>query len=197
MTGAVIVVRHGATAWSGQRYAGRSDPWLSSEGQAQARALATDLAVTLEGRMHLVTSPSRRARQTARAIARSTGASMSIDGRWVEADFGIAEGRTFAELEGLAPSIAASIADGEVAIDWPGGETSDALRTRVAAALADSRAFAESTASTVVVVAHAGPIRLAMALAEGREPRCVALLAPAAWTRLRWEPASGVLPSDP
>lgn len=197
MTAAVILVRHGATAWSGQRYAGRSDPWLSPDGQVQARALAKDLAVTLEGWIHLVTSPSRRARQTARAIARSTGASLSIDGRWMETDFGIAEGRTFTELERLAPDIAASIADGEVAIDWPGGESADALRTRVADALADVRAIAESTASTVVVVAHAGPIRAAIALAEGRDPRSVALLTPAAWSRLRWEPASGVLPSDP
>ncbi|MGK2852315.1 MAG: histidine phosphatase family protein [Candidatus Limnocylindrales bacterium] len=196
MTGAVILVRHGATAWSGQRYAGRSDPWLSPEGRAQVQALATDVARTVSRPLHIVTSPSRRARQTARAIARSTGASLSIDSRWMEADFGIAEGWTFAELERLAPDIAASIVDGEVAIDWPGGESAAALLTRVAAALADARAFAESTASTVVVVAHAGPIRSATALAEGRESRSVALLATAACTRLRWEPASSVLPSD-
>lgn len=197
MTGDVILVRHGATAWSGRRYAGRSDPWLSPEGQAQVRALATDLAGTLAGQIQIVTSPSRRARQTARAIVRSIGATLSIDGRWREADFGIAEGRTFPELERLAPDIAARLAAGEVDIDWPGGGSAAALRTRVAAALADARALANGTASTVVVVAHAGPIRLAIALEEGRDPRSVPLLGTAAWTRLHRGGASGVLPSDP
>jgi len=194
--GAVILVRHGATAWSGRRYAGRSDPWLTADGQAQAWALATDLAGTLAGRIHIVTSPSRRARQTARAIARSTGAPLSMDGRWSESDFGWAEGRTFVELEAREPAIAARLAVGEVDIDWPGGGSAEALRTRVALALADARRMADGGV-TVIVVAHAGPIRVATAMAEAHDPRTVPLLATGAWHRLRWEPASGVLPSDP
>ena len=198
MTGAVILVRHGATAWTGRRYAGRRDPWLTPEGRAQVTDLAVDLARAVPGPLRIVSSPLRRTRQTALAIATASGSVRpTLDARWMEADFGSAEGRTFAELERLAPDVAASLAAGEVVIDWPEGESAAALLARVAAALAEARAIAEATGSTLVVVAHAGPIRVATALAEGHDPRTVPLPATGAWHRLRWEPASGVLPSDP
>lgn len=198
MTGAVILVRHGATAWTGRRYAGRRDPWLSPEGRAQVTDLAVDLARAVSGPLRIVSSPLRRTRQTALAIATTTGSARpTLDARWMEADFGIAEGRTFAEIERLAPDVAARIAAGEVAIDWPRGESAQALADRVEAALADVRAVTEATGSILVVVAHAGPIRVATALAEAQDPGRVPLLAPAGWHRLRWGRAPGVLPSDP
>lgn len=198
MTQDVILVRHGVTAWTGRRYAGRRDPWLSAEGHAQAAILACDLARAVDGPFRIVSSPLRRARQTASAIARATGSTRPmLDVRWMEADFGIAEGRTFPELERLAPALAARVAAGEVDIDWPGGESAQALADRVSAVLMDARGLAEHTGATVVVVAHAGPIRLATALAEAQDPRSVPLLAAAGWHRLRWDPASGVLPSAP
>lgn len=198
MTPTVVLVRHGATAWTGRRYAGRRDPWLSPEGHAQVAALAVDLARAMPGPLRLVSSPLRRARQTASAIAAVTGSARpALDARWSEADFGTAEGRTFAELERLAPPLAARIAAGEIDIDWPGGESARALADRVSAALTDARALAERTGATVVVVAHAGPIRIATALAHGQHPRSVPLLGAGGWLRLRWDGASGVLPSDP
>lgn len=198
MTGAIILVRHGATAWTGRRYAGHRDPWLSPEGRAQAAALAIELAGAMPGPLRLVSSPLRRARQTAFAIAEATGSARpTMDARWMEADFGSAEGRTFAGLERRAPKLAARIAAGEVGIDWPGGESAQSLTDRVSAALSDARALAERTGTTVVVIAHAGPIRAATALAEAQDPRTVPLLAPAGWRLLRWDRVSGVLPSDP
>lgn len=198
MTGAVILVRHGATAWTGRRYAGRRDPWLTPEGRAQVTDLAVDLARAVPGPLRIVSSPLRRTRQTALAIATASGSVRpTLDARWMEADFGVAEGRTFAEIERLAPVLAAQLAAGEVSIDWPGGESARALADRVEAALADVRALAEHTGVTVVVVAHAGPIRVATALAEAQASGTVPLLAPAHWHRLRWVPESGVLPSDP
>lgn len=198
MTPTVVLVRHGATAWTGRRYAGRRDPWLSAQGHAQVATLASDLASAVDGPFRIVSSPLRRARQTASAIARATGsASPSQNDRWREADFGIAEGRTFVELERLAPALAARIAAGEVDIDWPGGESARALADRVEAALRDARALAEHTGATVVVIAHAGPIRLATALAEAQDRASVPILAAGGWHRLRWVPESGVLPSAP
>lgn len=194
----VVLVRHGTTAWTGRRYAGRRDPWLSPQGLVEAAGLAADLARAMPGRFRLVSSPLRRARQTASAIARATGSAPAmLDARWREADFGIAEGRTFAELERLAPATAVRLAAGDVDIDWPGGESTQALVDRVEAALGDARTLTEATGMVVVVVAHAGPIRLATALAEAQDPRMVPLLATAGWHRLRWDPASGVLPSAP
>lgn len=198
MTQDVILVRHGATVWTGRRYAGRRDPWLSAEGHAQVTSLATDLAAAVDGPFRIVSSPLRRARQTAAAIARATGSGpTTLDARWREVDFGIAEGRTYADLGRLAPALAVRIAAGEVDIDWPGGESALALADRVAAALMDARALAERTRATVVVVAHAGPIRVATALAEAQDRASVPLLAAGGWHRLRWDPASGVLPSAP
>ena len=52
---------------------------------------------------------------------------------------GIAEGRTFAELERIAPDLARALADGDAAIDWPGGETSASLAERVESAWAALR----------------------------------------------------------
>lgn len=198
MTGDVILVRHGATAWTGRRYAGRRDPWLSTEGRAQAADLAADLAAALDRPLHIVSSPLRRARQTASAIARATGSPRpTLDARWREIDFGIAEGRTFVDLERIAPDIAARVAAGEVDIDWPGGESAQALVDRVEAALAEACALAERSGSVVAVVAHAGPIRMAMALAAAQDPRSVPLLPTGGWRRLPWDRPSGVLPSDP
>lgn len=202
MTSTVVLVRHGSTSWTGQRYAGRHDPWLDAAGQAEVATLAADIARAMAGPLYLVTSPLRRARQTARAIVAATGSPPpTVDARWMEADFGIAEGLTFAALELRAPELAAQLVGGEVAIDWPGGETAGELTGRVAAALADARRLA-TTGVAVVVVAHAGPIRLATALAEGRDARTIPPLATGAWRMLRWEaPAgtssTGVLPSHP
>jgi broad specificity phosphatase PhoE len=74
------------------------------------------------------------------------------------------------------------LAAGEIDIDWPGGETAAALRRRVEAAW---HALAER-GEPIVVVSHAGPIRIALAVADGVDPRSVDL--PAAGAILRWRP---------
>ena len=131
----IILVRHAPTAWTGSRYCGRSDPPLDAAGVAVAHRLAGDLATTLAPGTRIVTSPLRRAHATAAAIADAAGIDdIAIDDRWREADFGIAEGLTFEELERLAPDLARRLADGETAIDWPDGERAADLAARVAAA---------------------------------------------------------------
>ena len=88
--------------------------------------------------IRIVTSPSRRAHDTAAILAARAraGASSTIDERWLEADVGDAEGLTFDEVAARYPALAAQLAAGEAEIDWPGGETAAALRERVAAAWA-------------------------------------------------------------
>lgn len=171
----VVLVRHAATTWSGRRYCGRSDPWLSAAGRAEAIALAREVAAVAVPPVHIVSSPRRRARQTARAIAAALGvAPITIDPRWAETDFGRMEGRTFAEVERHDPGLAAQLAAGEIPTDWPDGETAEALATRVGAAVAAIADRADGP-GTLVVVSHAGPLRLAIAWAEDRDPRSVAL----------------------
>jgi len=99
---------------------------------------------------------------------------VDIDRRWAEADFGSVEGRSFAELEASFPDLAARLAGGETEIDWPGGETAAALAARVAVAWLD----VIRADRPVVVVSHAGPIRIALALAARVSPEAVRLPAP-------------------
>jgi probable phosphoglycerate mutase len=172
----IVLVRHAATEWSGRRYAGRGDPTLTATGRSSAEGLAGRLASTLSDATRIVTSPSRRAYETAAIVAaRMAPIVLETDERWLEADFGDFEGLTFDEINARDPGLAARLAAGEVDIDWPRGEAAVALYHRVSQAwvalLADGR--------PTIVVSHAGPIRIALALATDRTPSEVALPAPA------------------
>jgi alpha-ribazole phosphatase len=177
----LLLVRHAPTDWTGLRYCGRSDPPLSAAGLEAAGRLGTRLAPTLAAGVSIVTSPSRRARQTATAIgSRLQPASIEIDERWAEADFGVAEGLTYDELERAAPEIAARLLAGDVEIDWPGGESAASLVARVEGAWQDLQHLAGPT----IVVSHGGPLRIAIAIATGLEPRLVQVPEPATAWRL-------------
>jgi len=176
----VILVRHASTAWPGHRYCGRSDPPLDAAGEAAAERLAQDLAADLPPGTRIVSSPQIRALATAEAIARAAGLGPVLaDARWRETDVGTAEGRTFEELAVLEPELAVQLASGDPAIDWPGGEPAKALGDRVREAWAALLADPEP----LVIVSHAGPLRLAIALGTGSAPETVAF--PAAGTAVR------------
>lgn len=180
----LLLVRHASTAWSGRRYAGRSDPPLDDAGRRAAQHLADEVAARARsvdhGPWRVVTSSPRRARSTAAPIATALGVQPTVDPRWAETDFGRFEGRTWAELEVEDPPLAARLAAGETDIDWPDGEPAATFHARVAAALADVLADGRPT----VVVAHGGPIRLAVALVTGRPPATVTLPPPAGLVEL-------------
>lgn len=177
----VIIVRHASTAWSGVRYCGVGDPRLSPTGLAEARRLAAALAGELPRDVRVISSPSRRAVATASAIADAARLpGIDLDDRWREADFGLAEGRTFDELSSIAPELAAALAAGQLEIDWPGGESHTSLADRVRSACADLL----SDGRPGVVVTHAGPFMHACALARGRRLSREDLVAPAASRRI-------------
>lgn len=183
----VVLVRHGATSWSGRRYCGRSDPPLHAAGRAGVISLARVLAPTLPPDVLIVTSPARRARETAVVIAAAAGVDeteVQVDERWLEVDFGIAEGRSFDEVAALAPEVADALARGETVIDWPGGETAAAFGARVEAAWSELRA----RAVPALVVSHAGPLRHALAIARSMPPGAVELLEPASAVRVEVAP---------
>jgi broad specificity phosphatase PhoE len=115
--------------------------------------------------VRIVTSPSRRAHDTAAILAaRLAPAVIDVDERWLETDVGDAEGLTFDEVAERYPDLGAKLAAGDADIDWPGGETALALSERVAAALASVLAGE----GTTIIVSHAGTLRIAQALATGR-----------------------------
>ena len=119
--------------------------------------------------------------ETARSIADAAGiAEIAVDERWREADFGAAEGLTFEELARVAPDLARRLAAGETAIDWPDGESADALTDRVAAAWRDLL----DAGQNIVVISHAGPLRIAIGLSMGVPPATVKLPATGAVIRV-------------
>ncbi|HEY6749205.1 MAG TPA: bifunctional RNase H/acid phosphatase [Mycobacteriales bacterium] len=163
----LILVRHGSTELSGQRYSGRGDPALNEVGRAQARALAARLAPLKAEEPAVVSSPLQRAVATATLIAEALGTTVETDDGLVELDFGQWEGRTFAEVKrGWRAERAAFRTDPSAPA--PGGESVDQVNRRVRRAR--DRIIAAHPGGTVVVVSHVTPIKVLL---------CAALAAPA------------------
>ena len=151
----LLLLRHGETPLSVQRrFSGRGDPELTERGIAQARAAAVRLSaydVTA-----VVSSPLRRAAQTAQAVADAVGVEVSVDDGLAETDFGDWEGHTFAEIQRDWPAqMSAWLASPDVGP--PGGESFTATFARVRAAR--DKLMAGYPGGTVVVVSHVTPIK--------------------------------------
>jgi probable phosphoglycerate mutase len=164
---------------------------LNAAGSMAARSLALELGRAVQPGIQVVSSPLRRARQTAEAIVEVIpGSSIRIDERWAEADFGVAEGLTYDELLRIAPAVAERLVAGAFAIDWPGGEPAAALAARVVAALRD----VVDGPTPAVVVSHGGPLRIAIGIATGRDPADVVAPDPGtAWRMPARRPVEPVL----
>src|SRR4051794_23052068 len=157
-----LLLRHGQTSHSVRRvFSGSSDPVLTPEGRAQARAAAkrlTDVPYDI-----VLSSPLRRAVATAEQLGRD----VLVDERFRETDFGDWEGRSFAEIREEWPEeMSAWLADEKVAP--PGGESFAETEIRVREALDDLRE--RFAGSTVVVVSHVTPIKTLVRLALEAPP---------------------------
>jgi probable phosphoglycerate mutase len=126
----LVLVRHGETAWSrtGQ-HTGRTDLELTELGRRQAELIGS----RLRGRRFalVLTSPLRRARETAR-LAGFSSAEPTDD--LMEWDYGAYEGLTTPQIRARAPGWTLW-RDGV-----PGGETIEQVRTRVERVIARVRA---------------------------------------------------------
>jgi probable phosphoglycerate mutase len=159
----IVLVRHGATAWTGRRYCGRSDPELSPAGLEQARRAARRVAGLVAPGTAVICSPSRRALGTARLVAKRIGGPAAVDDRLAEVDFGAAEGLSFDEVRHRWPSISERLLAGDLDVDWPDGESASEFRAR----LHEVAAMLAGTQGDIVAVSHAGPIRALSALLGG------------------------------
>jgi broad specificity phosphatase PhoE len=155
----LIVVRHGRTdANAAGLLLGRADPPLDAVGRGQASAVAAALAPLRSG-TRIISSPLRRARETAALIARE--GPVEIDDRWIELDYGAYEGRPLVDV----PEDTWSRWRSDVSFAPEGGESIQSLGSRVAAACAELLRDAEE--SDVVVVTHVSPVKAALAWALG------------------------------
>jgi broad specificity phosphatase PhoE len=171
----LLLLRHGQTELSIQhRYSGLGDPELTALGQDQAAGAAARLAtpeaggLAPEGIVAVLSSPLRRARQTAAAVAEALGVPLEVRDGLVETDFGGWEGLTFAEAGESDPELHAKWL-GDEHVPPPGGESFATVGARVAAERA--AIVATYPGQTVVVVSHVTPIKLLLrqALAGGPE----------------------------
>ena len=148
-------MRHGRTASNAsRRLLGRMDVPLDDLGRRQAEALGR--SPLLRPVTRVVSSPLRRARDTAAALGRP----VTVDERWTEIDYGIFDGL---ELDRA----------GDLFRQWgrdigfipEGGESLMSLGSRVRAACDDL--WPEASVDDVVVVSHVSPIKAAVAWALG------------------------------
>ena len=182
-----LLLRHGATIHTvDKRFSGSGgdDPPLSDAGRQQVDRAAAALGA--RGGVHaVVSSPLRRAVQTAEAAAAALGLEVRLEEGFRECAFGEWDGRSFAEVQEKWPAeLAAWLADPAVAP--PGGESFEAVAERVRATR--DQTIAGFPARTVLVVSHVTPIKQLVRLALGAPP--VALyrmeLAPASLSVVQW-----------
>ena len=152
----LILVRHGQTTLnaSGQ-LVGRIDAPLTEEGRRQAVALQP----VVRGAARVVSSPLARAVDTAALLG--LDCPVEVDERWIELDYGEWDGMPFADV----PRAEWERWRGDAGYTPPGGESLDAVGSRVAAACADL--LADAAERDVVVVSHVSPIKAAAAWALG------------------------------
>jgi probable phosphoglycerate mutase len=150
----LIVVRHGRTAANAAGLLqGRIDLDLDDQGRAQAVAIAQAFAHVDA----VVTSPLRRARQTAEAF----GVPAMVDERWIELDYGDWDQ---VPIRGVSPEQWASWR-ADPAFEPPGGESLLALQRRVEGACAEL--MEEAAHRDIAIVSHVSPIKAAVAWALG------------------------------
>ncbi|WP_330176074.1 bifunctional RNase H/acid phosphatase [Streptomyces sp. NBC_01498] len=165
-----VLLRHGETALTPEKRfsgSGGSDPALSAAGRRQADAVATALAArgTIEA---IVSSPLRRCRETAGAVASRLGLEVGVEDGLRETDFGAWEGLTFTETkERYGDDLSAWLASPDVA-PTGGGESFTAVGARVAAAR--DTLLERYAGRTVLVVTHVTPVKTLVRLALGAPP---------------------------
>ena len=166
----LVLIRHGSTEHSAdRRFSGRNDLPLDPAGEAQAAALARR-APSLGHVAAIFSSPLRRARQTADAVAAALRLPVSVTEDLAELDFGSWEGLTHAEVRERDPDeLAAWYASPDVAT--PGGESLTALTRRVRRAR--NAVIAAHPGQVVAVVTHVSPIKALVRLALDAPPSSV------------------------
>lgn len=149
----MIFLRHPVTeAMPGLCY-GRMDLGLGADAPQQIEAALRKCPST----PRITSSPARRCRVLAEALAARDDADLTFDARLWEMDFGAWEGLLWSEIPRAQSD---PWAEDFWNIAPPGGETFAKVHARVAAALSE---IPEGT----VVVAHGGVIRAARMIREG------------------------------
>ncbi|MEU7605693.1 bifunctional RNase H/acid phosphatase [Streptomyces sp. NPDC041003] len=168
-----VLLRHGETALTPQKRfsgSGGGDPELSPAGRAQAAAVAQALAA--RGTVQtIISSPLRRCRETAQAVADRLGLAVTVEEGLREVNFGAWEGLTFAEVQERFPDDLQAWLDSPRAAPTGGGESFTAATRRISATR--DRLLAAHAGRTVLLVTHVTPVKILVRLALGAPPEAL------------------------
>lgn len=159
----IDMLRHGEPV-GGRRYRGQVDDPLSDKGWRQMRAATAGERPWTA----IVSSPLIRCRAYAEELAGQTGLPLAFDERLKEVGFGVWEGRTPDELKAIDPEAVFRFKLDPVAHRPQGAEALAVFYERVSAAYADL--LDRHAGGHVLVVAHAGVIRMVMCRVLGMPP---------------------------
>ncbi|MFC8538810.1 bifunctional RNase H/acid phosphatase [Streptomyces sp. NPDC057249] len=169
----LVLLRHGETALTPQKRfsgSGGTDPALSPAGLDQAERAASAFAARSTVQ-EIVSSPLRRCRETAGAVAARLGLEVRVEDGLRETDFGAWEGLTFGEVgERYGDDLDAWLASPDAA-PTGGGESFAEVARRVAATQDDL--VTRYAGRTVLVVTHVTPIKTLVRLALGAPPEAL------------------------
>ena len=157
----LYLIRHGRADYDNDDFTetprGRQyDPPLSQEGRDQARVLARRLLLA-ERPAAVVSSPLRRARETALAFAEPAGLPVAYDMDLAEAFIGGWENRSFEEIIATDETLLAKYRNHDAF--WrhaPGAEDLDTFRERVTRGI--ERALSTNPDGNVYVFCHGGVV---------------------------------------
>lgn len=152
------LMRHGEPV-GGRKYRGQVDDPLSEKGWAQMDAATGGTRPWTR----LVSSPLVRCLAFAETLARTHGVPLAVDDRLREVGFGEWEGKSAAEIEQSFPGSLQRFKADPVTARPQGAEPLEAFHARVASGL--EAALAQFCGEHVLIVCHAGVIRMALAWA--------------------------------
>ncbi|MCB9556183.1 MAG: histidine phosphatase family protein [Deltaproteobacteria bacterium] len=154
----VYLVRNGETAWRSEgKLLGRQDLGLTDAGRVQAKNAVRTLGNAEVN--EIVSSPLARATQTATAFAKHYNIQIARDPRLTDIDAGPWQGHRVADLWANQDFRSFVTSEAEV---FPGGEKLQDVRSRVVGSI--QQALIDNPAAVgIVVVSHAGPLRIALA----------------------------------
>jgi alpha-ribazole phosphatase/probable phosphoglycerate mutase len=161
----LMLIRHGVTDWNEQRkYIGSTDLGLSPKGKEQAKA--TSGRLQNESVDAIFSSKTKRALETAQIIAQNHPLEINALSSLNEVDFGKWEGMTFNEIEKKWPSFLPRWLKNEEGLP-PEGESMGLFRKRVESGV--EKILARNIEGNIIVVAHAGTIKLFLRYLMGFE----------------------------
>jgi probable phosphoglycerate mutase len=147
----LYLIRHGQTDWNIQgRWQGHADIPLNAHGLMQARQIASALAG--EGLGAIYASDLSRARETADALAKTTGLGVHLDERLREIHQGEWQGLSVSEIRERYQDAYERRKNDPAGFAPPGGETVVQLRNRLVEAVAEIRS--RHPAQRVALVSH-------------------------------------------